>query len=357
MGKRKGSKPQYKKVNPKSQSSSAAIDKEEEKKRSNIARNSTIITIFVVLVLVISFASRWIYAIQKNYFGTFVEVDFSAQEALENINGLTPTSEEAELLLPYQTGSDSFKASRLCDEVSMTADDGISLQGYLYNEGSDKTVIVLQSFGRSGKEDFLPISDLSQVYGCNFLLLDARASGESEGDYFSYGYHEQEDLANWISWADQKLGKQSYLIWGIGAGANTAIFADENSLLPDSVAAIVAENPYASLHELAKKNIRQWYTLPAFPFLNAIELRVKLSKTDFTVDDVNLESVLSNTPEEIPLLFLSSDGDQYIQKEFTMEAYQLFKGDKELICGSGSHGLVYVEKESDILSWIEKNWK
>lgn len=356
MGKRKGSKPQYTKATSKIQKT-AAITKEEEKKRTNIAKHSTFITIFVVLVLVFSFAGRWIYAIQKNYFGTFVEVDFSAQEALENIDALSPSSEESELLLPYQTAFDLFKASRLCDEVSMTAQDGVSLHGYLYNEESDKTVIVLQSFGISGKEDFLPIAALSQTYDCNFLLLDARASGESQGDYFSYGYHEQDDLAEWIAWADQKLGKQSYLIWGIGAGANTALFADENSLLPDSVAAIVAENPYASLHELAKKNIRQWYTLPAFPFLNAIELRVNLSKTDFTVDDVNLESVLSNTPEDIPLLFLSSDGDQYIQKEFTMEAYQLFSGEKELICGSGSHGTVYAEKEAEILAWIAKKWK
>lgn len=356
MGKRKGSKPQYTKATSKIQKT-AAITKEEEKKRTNIAKHSTFITIFVVLVLVFSFAGRWIYAIQKNYFGTFVEVDFSAQEALENIDALSPSSEESELLLPYQTAFDLFKASRLCDEVSMTAQDGVSLHGYLYNEESDKTVIVLQSFGISGKEDFLPIAALSQTYDCNFLLLDARASGESQGDYFSYGYHEQNDLAEWIAWADQEFGKQSYLIWGIGAGANTALFADENSLLPDSVAAIVAENPYASLHELAKKNIRQWYTLPAFPFLNAIELRVNLSKTDFTVADVNLESVLSNTPEDIPLLFLSSDGDQYIQKEFTMEAYQLFSGEKELICGSGSHGTVYAEKEAEILAWIAKKWK
>lgn len=108
--------------------------------------------------------------------------------------------------------------------------------------------------------------------------------------------------------------------------------------------AIVAENPYASLHELAKKNIRQWYTLPAFPFLNAIELRVKISDTDFTVNDLNLESVLSNTPEDIPLLFLTSEGDQYIQQKFTMDAYQLFSGEKDLLVGSGSHGMVYVEK-------------
>ncbi len=356
MGKRKGSKPQYTKVTAKNQKA-ASITKEEKQKRANIAKHSTFITIFVVLVLILSFAGRWIYAIQKNYFGTFIEVDFSAQEALENIDALSLTSQESELLLPYQTASDVFKASRLCDEVVMTAHDGVSLHGYLYNEGSDKTVIVLQSFGLSGKEDFLPIADLSQTYGCNFLLLDARASGESEGDYFSYGYHEQEDLADWIAWADQELGEQSYLIWGIGAGANTALFADENNLLPDSVSAIVAENSYASLHDLAKKNILKWYTLPAFPFLNAIELRVRLSKTDFTVDDMNLESVLSNTPEEIPLLFLTSDGDQYVQKEFTMEAYQLFQGDKELICGSGNHGMVYAEKEREILDWIAKNWK
>ncbi len=357
MGKKKGSKPQYQRPSSGKAQISQAAKEENKKKMSNVARHSTFITIFVVIVLVLSFAGRWIYAIQKNYFGTFVEVDFSAEEALENIDALVPTSEEAEQLLPYQRVYDLYTASRLCDEVTMTAEDGTTLHGYLYDEGSDKTVIVLQSFGISGKEDFLPAAELGERFGCNLLLLDARATGESEGDYFSYGYHEEEDLAEWISWADEKLGQQSYLIWGIGAGANTALFADENQLLPSSVKAIVAENPYASLHELAKKNIRQWYTLPAFPFLNAIELRVKLSDTDFTVNDLNLESVLGNTPENIPLLFLTSEGDQYIQQEFTMDAYQLFTGEKDLLVGSGSHGIVYLEKNDEILSWIEEKWK
>jgi uncharacterized protein len=359
MAKRKGSKPQYSKPASQKPKFTPEEKQAEEKRKSNVAKHSTFITIFIVVILVLSFAGRWIYAIQKNYFGTFVKVDYSVEEALENIDGLIPTETESEEVLPYQNALDLYTASHLCDEVEMTSSDGIKLHAHLYDNDSKKTVIILQSFGIEGNSDFLPLADLYKEYDCNFLMIDARATGESEGEYYSYGYLEQHDLSDWIAWCNDRLGNQSYLIWGIAAGANTALFADENANLPDCdcIEAIVAENPYASLHELAKKNIQKWYTLPAFPFLNAIELRVNLSDIGFSVKNLNLETVLNNTPEDIPVLFLTSDRDAYVQEEFTQVVYSFFQGEKEILVGSGSHGTVYAEKQDDILKWIKNNWK
>ncbi len=327
---------------------------EEKQQKAKVTKHARIVSILIIIILVTAFFGRWVFAVMNNYYRTFFEVSADVPQALESVKGLDLTEDEQSQLLPLQEDWDYFTQSHLRDELEMTASDGTKLHAYLYKGTEDKTVVVLQQFGQDGTADFLPGSVLGGEDGCSILLLDARATGDSSGDYFSYGYLEQQDLADWLSYMDSVFGKQEYLIWGTGAGANTALFADEDGLLPDNVAGIVAESPYGSLDKLARENIMSWFTLTPFPFVNAIEFRLSISHAGFTQKDTNLSGVLSNTPQDIPVLFLTSSGDQYIQEEFTSEVYQGFSGEKALVEGTGSHGTVFREKEDDILDWIQE---
>lgn len=356
MGKRKGSKPQYQ---PRKKAVTKTPEQVEEAKkaRSNFEKHSTFLTVFVIVLCVVAFGGRWIYSVMNQYFDTFAKLGYGVEEAMSVAKGMDLTDEEDQLLLSFQMDWDDVRGSRLCDEVEVTADDGITLHGYYYNNDADTTVVVLQQFAKDGTEDFLPGASLYNTYGSNLLLVDARATGKSEGEFFSYGYQEQYDLIKWIEWLKEQNTDQKILLWGIGSGANTALFADLNGILPDNVTGIVAESPYASLHDLAKVNIKEWYTLSAFPFLNAIELRLNLSKAPFKMEDLNLTTVLASTPQDIPVLFLECGEDAYIQPQFTNDAYQAFLGEKEIIVGNGNHGTVFPEKEEEIMTWIKNNVK
>ena len=327
--------------------------------RKNVAKNSVIIFWFTAILLVALFVGRWVTAIAKGYTGSFVQVDASAAQAVSNMKGRTPGAEERQTLLPLQREWDLFASSRLRDEVTTTAPDGAELHGYLYNEGADVTVVVLPQFYDDGTADFLPAASLYELTGCNLLLPDPRAHGESGGSYFTYGINEQNDLASWLSWADTALGKQTFILWGVGTGANTALMAAVHGLLPESTAFVVAESPYASLHELAAEQITRWYTVPVFPFLTAIEGRIAALPIDFAVTDVDLPAILAAedavTPT-VPVLFLTSAYDTYVRPEWSQAVEDAWPGAHESVSGGGAHGTVYTAERESIDALLAAWW-
>ena len=357
MGRKKGSKPYYGPKKPRVKTKSEEEVAQEKKRRMNVSKNATIASVIIVISCLAAFLGRWCYSVGNNYFAVFFQVSDSTEQALEVIDGLYVTGLEEEEMLPLEEEWDYFKGSRLADSVTMTASDGSSLHAVLYDGGSEMTVIVLQQFASDSTSDFLPGSYFYEEYGCNLLLLDARMHGESGGDFYSYGYHEQQDLADWMAWADETLGEQTYVIWGIGSGANTALFADANGLLSaDNVAAVIAESPYGSLHKLAWDNMFRWYTLPAIPFEYAVEMRLDLfSKADFTSSDLKLSNVIAQTDSGIPVLFLYSTGDDFISSDYSIDLFNAFPDTKEAIVGTGSHGTVYMTEQEDVESWIREN--
>ncbi len=331
----------------------------ERKARKNVAKNSVIVFWFTAILLVGLFVGRWVTAIANGYYGSFVQVDASAAQAVDNMKGRAPGADEREELLPLQRAWDRFTSSRLRDEVSTTASDGAELHGYLYNEGSDVTVLVLPQFYDDGTADFLPGSALNALTGCNILLIDPRMHGGSGGNYFTYGITEQYDIPVWLTWAEDALGPQTFIIWGVGTGANTALMAAVHGLLPENVAFITAESPYASLHEMASANIAKWYTVPAFPFLTAIEWKISASKAGFAVKDVDLPAIFAAedamTPT-VPVLFLASEYDAYIRPAWTEAVANAWTGTGETIIGGGSHGTVYEAEQENIDAALAQYW-
>lgn len=320
--------------------------KQPEKRK--LTRNTYIAVAFTAVLMVVIFVGRWVFAIKDGYFGSFVQRDESVETAMATFETITPVGEDAALLLPLQKEWDLFTSSRLRDEVTLTADDGTQLHGYYYDEGSDVTVVVLHKYNDTGEADFLPGTWLNEVTGCNILLPDARAHGGSDGSYTGFGYLEQKDLACWLEWAEDNLGSRNILIWGVGTGANTALFAADSGLLPDSVALIVAESPYASLHELARYTMWETFEIPSFPFLFPIEWELASSDAGYTVKDLELADKLAVGSADVPVVFLTSAEDGYILPDWTRSVYDAYPGQKELISGGTGHGTVYAACADEI---------
>lgn len=325
------------------------VPTEEQKKKSKKVRSNTMLIFVGCLIAMLAiFGGRWVWAIMEEYYGAFVErYSYSVADAVEYMEGLDLSEEEQAKLLPLQQQWDLFAAARLRDDVTMTSWDGAEMHGYLYNEGSNITVVVLQRFHGTGQDDFLPGVWLHEQTGCNLLLIDQRNHGKSGGEVFSYGYYEQQDLVCWLEWCDATLGQQQYILWGEGSGANTILFAEANGLLPDSVAFAVAESSFASLHEMAKTQIMAWYTVPAIPFLTAIEFKVN-RESGFTMDDTCLADAMAGKDCDLPVLFLESATDEYILPEWSMQVCNLYSGEKARFSGGLSHGTVYAYQQEEI---------
>ena len=331
------------------------VKAEQQRARQIVGKNSTLVLIVTAVAIVSIFVGRWVVAIGNGYYEAFVEPSAATISAVRNMRGLTPNAEEAELLLPLQKQWDLFTAARLRDEVTMTADDGTLLHGYLYNEGSDVTVVVLPRFYEDGTVDFLPGPFLHELTGCNILLTDARSTGGSEGQYFTFGVTDRQDLADWLAWAEKTLGHQRFILWGEGTGANTILFAEADGLLPDSVVFIAAESPYASLRQMAEKQIWKWYSVPK-SFLLAIEGKLKASGAGFGLDDIDLVKSLTEGRGDVPVLFLVSEKDSYIYPAWTQAVAAAYTGSSEMITGGGSHGTVYTAEQDAVETLLTAWW-
>jgi uncharacterized protein len=76
--------------------------------------------------------------------------------------------------------------------------------------------------------------------GINLLILDLREHGESGGDYFTYGYHEWQDITAAIDELEKRPGKlsQPLAVLGVSAGGTVAIAAAANDQRIDGVMTI-----------------------------------------------------------------------------------------------------------------------
>ena len=318
------------------------MSKQEKKPVSPARRRQNRVILFCAALLVVTVAFVNIRGLANRYYDSFVRRGIEVGEAASYLASMAQPSESAELA-QLQAEWDSWRHSRLRDPVRVTAQDGTQLHGYLYDEGSDITLICLPRFNETGAGDFLMVPWLNGETGCNVLLPDPRAHGESGGSYFSYGLRESEDLVCWMDWADDTLGEQTFLLWGEGCGANTILFAAASGALDGRTAYAVAESPYASFREEAAHILWSCYRLPQFPFLSLMGWKLDRDKDlDFSSGELELSAALSGADCAVPVLFLSSAEDAYIPPEQTQTAYDLYSGPKEHVQGGSGHGTVLI---------------
>jgi hypothetical protein len=321
------------------------VETAEEKQR---AKGNTKLIVSCVVLVLFAIAFVWFRAIVDSYFGAFMCNTSDAEDAITYIDGLYYSDEEAAQLLPLQKDWDFFRESHLWEQADIDASaDGIRLHAQYYDAGSDTTVILLHRFHEDSTGDYLLGSMFGEM-GYNLVLPDARAHGDSEGDYLSYGYMEQYDLNDWITWTKQTLAPTgSIILYGEGMGAETILFAEASGNLDGSVAFAVLESPFASFQEVENYTLQTFYKLPIRIFGPAFDYKLTHSDAGFTADNLELLDDLTGN-ETLPAIFLGGTADDYIPFEQTQQLYDAYAGDKLLISDDVRHSFVDVTKKEEI---------
>jgi uncharacterized protein len=148
--------------------------------------------------------------------------------------------------------------------VRFPSRDGLTIAGWFIgapprNPGaqSNRTLIVLHGLGGT-REDVLPFVLPLQQQGINLLVLDLREHGQSEGEFFTYGFHEGKDVAGAIDYLTQRQdGSADYVtLLGVSAGATVAIAGAADSRVKGVIT-------MAGFADLAQTIARQSSWLPA----------------------------------------------------------------------------------------------
>lgn len=226
------------------------------------------------------------------------------------------------------------------ESFEIKSHDGLTLRGKYYEYSKDAPLEILFHGYRGNSE-----RDLSgAVHRCfdlkrSALIVDHRASGESDGHVITFGILERLDLLLWVNFAVSHFGEdKKIMITGISMGAATVMMSlSEN--LPKNVVSALADCGYTSPKEIIIKVMRDLHLPPAifYPF-------TKLGARIFGGFNLEETSALEGVSKtKLPIIFIHGEGDDFVPCEMSERLYSLCSSEhKKLYTVPGvGHGLAY----------------
>lgn len=202
------------------------------------------------------------------------------------------------------------------DVTFRSAGDGLLLSGWLIDSPGDKVIVMMHGRGmaRDLDEAYLEKAALFEQNGYDVLMFDFRAHGLSEGDRYSLGPWETQDVTGALDFLKSR-GYTEFGTYAVSMGAGTSLLA-----APDhpEIKALVVDAPYANLPELIDDVLPRESGLPRFFNPGIISMAGLLYGLDFS-PAVPTES-MARLGDRPVLHIHSRDGDKTMP---IAEAYAL----------------------------------
>lgn len=236
--------------------------------------------------------------------------------------------------------------------VTIETKDNIKISAWLIGEGNT-TAIILTGI----KGNRMANVDRALLYlerGHTVLLPDLRATGESEGDVISFGWHEQQDVVACYQYL-KKIGKTKVGLHGSSLGAAAITYALDDI---SEYSFVVLESPYDKLesaihHRMEPFLLPKWVYSPMLwmgEWVGAISIgelkpveairHCKAPLLYFAGDSERVlkltesRSIFENCPAKNKVLHIFKGGKhQDFLKGFTIEYIQVWEQfmDKKLV--------------------------
>lgn len=226
------------------------------------------------------------------------------------------------------------------EPVRIQAFDGITLYGRLYLQDENAPIqIIFHGYRSCAFRDCCGGHTLAWKMGFNTLLVDQRASGESEGRAITFGVKERFDCLSWIRYINSRFGaKNPVILSGLSMGAATVLSAAELEL-PENVVCIIADSPFDSPEGIIRKVCRD-EKLPdslAFPF-------VRLGAKIYGGFDICESSALKAVQTaRIPVMIIHGEDDRFVPCRMSRKLAEVCASSCTLFTVPGAgHGLAYM---------------
>lgn len=225
------------------------------------------------------------------------------------------------------------------EPVTIRARDGIKLFGKYYHI-HDNAPLVLMFHGYKSplaERDFEGGIQICLESQYNFLLVDQRSQGKSEGKVITFGIRERYDCLDWIDYANKRFGRgKKIFLYGISMGAATVLMTSDLEL-PDNVAGIVADCGYTTPEKIIRKVIADM-KLPGWAYCF-----VRMGAFLFGHFKLNEACPLESVKQSpVPVLFFHGEDDHYVPCQMTRELYQACAGEKFILTVPGAgHGMSF----------------
>ena len=238
----------------------------------------------------------------------------------------------------------NYMMSQPHEDVYQTSFDGLKLHATYFpavKECGDKKRIVICFHGYTsrGLADFTGLTDYYFRNGYAMLHPDARAHGESEGEYIGFGCLDRKDALGWVRWVIEKCGEDvEILLHGISMGGATVLMASGLDL-PAQVKGIISDCAFTSPKEVFTHVLGSMYHLPSFPVIPGADL-LNRKLAGYGMDECNAKREVAKA--KIPILFIHGSKDTFVPVDMCHELYDCCASSKKkLIVEDAAHAESY----------------
>ena len=138
-------------------------------------------------------------------------------------------------------------------EVSLTAADSAVLKGwYVRPRDFNGNAVVLAHGLTDNREGVGGYAELFLRQGYAVLLPDARAHGESGGEFATYGLKEADDLHRWVSWLYEH--DPPHCVFGFGESYGAALMLESLAVEP-RYCAVAVEDAFSTAREMSYERV------------------------------------------------------------------------------------------------------
>lgn len=237
----------------------------------------------------------------------------------------------------------TFMLEQPHEDVYQTSFDGLKLHAAYFPaiKESEKKRVVICFHGYTSKSlaDFTGLTDYYFRHGYAMLHPDARAHGDSEGEYIGFGCLDRKDALGWINWVIEKCGEDvEILLHGISMGGATVLMASGMEL-PSQVKGIVSDCGFTSPKEVFTHVLKSMYHLPPFPIIPGADF-VNRKLAGYGMDECNAKREVAKA--KVPILFIHGSKDTFVPVWMCHALYDCCASPKKkLIVEGAAHGESY----------------
>lgn len=223
---------------------------------------------------------------------------------------------------------------------SITSFDGLKLHGKFYEYEKNAPIeIMFHGYRGNGERDMSTGIKRAFLCGRSALVVDQRASGNSEGHTITFGINERYDCLFWAEFVSKHFGENiPIILTGISMGGATVTLASCLDL-PKNVIGVLADCPYNNASDIIKKVISDM-GLPVnfcYPF---VKMGAKIYGKFNLEATSSLEAVKS---AKVPIIFFHGKNDSYVPCEMSEKLYEACISRKKIvIIDNAEHGVCYL---------------
>lgn len=252
-----------------------------------------------------------------------------------------------EQYFPLMEKRKEFVLDQPHSDVYMTSYDGLKLHAVYFpvlkdagqHASAGKVVICFHGYTGEGLSNYVAMTDYFLKHGYAVLLPDARAHGQSEGEYIGFGCLDRKDALGWINWVIRECGEDvKIMLHGTSMGGATVLMTSGLDL-PDNVKGIVSDCGFTSPKEVFTHVLHKMYHLPSFPAIQGADL-INRKLAGYGMDECNAKYEVRKA--KVPILFIHGDADTFVPCSMCHEIYDNCSSPKrKLIVEGASHAESY----------------